>query len=182
MKAYFVDTNVLIDIMKIFTGQINSRANRYYQNYADFINLIGDREVQVLIVPTVLEEIRRGSHKDDYMLETFILRMCEQCELTNKELELVDMLYKDYIQGEESAIPVFKDMGDHIKYNDKDARILAEIVVLYNSKKYDAIKFITNNIQDFINIDAIKEINEKYNLKMIPFNSMRASNVKKEIR
>jgi hypothetical protein len=177
-----VDTNVLIDIMKIFTGQINPRTNRYYQNYTDFIDLIGDRTIEVLVVPTVLEEIRRGSHKDDYMLETFIMRMCEQCEFTDKELELVDMLYRDYIEGEESAIPVFKDMGDHLKYNAKDARILAEIIVLYNSKKYDAIKFITNNIQDFINIDAIKEINAKYNLKMIPFNSMKASNVKKEIR
>ena len=49
-------------------------------------------------------------------------------------------------------------------YNAKDARILAEVTVLYNSKKYDAIKFITNNIQDFINIDAIKEAYINYNI------------------
>ena len=74
MKAYFVDTNVLIDIMKIFTGDINPRTNRYYQNYRDFIDLIGNRDVEVLIVPTVLEEIKKGSYKDDSLTEIFIQR------------------------------------------------------------------------------------------------------------
>jgi len=72
MKAYFVDTNVLIDIKKIILQQIDPNRSRYHKNYNDLIELITDEEIEILVVPTVLEEIRRGSHKDDYLIEKFI--------------------------------------------------------------------------------------------------------------
>ena len=69
-----------------------------------------------------------------------------------------------------------------LKYNTRDARILAEVTAIYNGKRYDAVKFITNNVGDFINVDGVKRINQDLGLKTITFNSMVASNVKKEIR
>ena len=69
-----------------------------------------------------------------------------------------------------------------MKYNTKDAHILAEVTAIYNGKRYDAVKFITNNIIDFINVDGVRRINQDLGLKTITFNSIAASNVKKEIR
>lgn len=183
MKAYFVDTNILIDIKRIITGEINPNRSRYHRNYNDLIELITSDEIEILVVPTVLEEIRRGSHKDDALTERFIGRFCTQCELTEQEQLWADDLYDEYIAGEEDAvIPVFKDMGKMMKYNTKDAHILAEVTAIYNGKRYDAVKFITNNIIDFINVDGVRRINQDLGLKTITFNSIAASNVKKEIR
>ena len=183
MKAYFVDSNVLIDIKKAITGEINPDKSRYHRHYKDLIELIINDEIQLLVVPTVLEEIRRGSYKDDFLTERFIQKFCVECDLDKEEIKLADELYNAYIDGDEEAVvPVFKEMKNTIKYNTKDARILAEVTVLFNSNKYDAIKFITNNIGDFINVEGIKNINREYGLKTIPFNSIVASNVKKEIR
>ena len=183
MKGYFVDSNILIDIKKIMTGEIDPRKSRYHRNYADLIDMVTSGKVEILVVPTVLEEIKRGSHKDGSLTEMFIERFCTLCELTCEEERLVNSLYEDYIDGDEEAIiPVFKEVGNTIKYNTKDARILAELTVLYNSGKYDAVKFITNNVEDFINTDGVRDINREYSLKLVPFNSIRASNVKKEIR
>ena len=183
MKAYFVDSNVLIDIKKVIAGEINPEKSRYHRHYKDLIELIINDEIQLLVVPTVLEEIKRGSHKDDFLTERFIHKFCVECELDKEEMMLVDELYSAYIDGDEDAVvPVFKEMKNTIKYNTKDARILAEVTVLFNSNKYDSVKFITNNIGDFINVDGIKSINQEYDLKTVPFNSIMASNVKKEIR
>lgn len=183
LKGYFVDSNILIDIKKIMTGELNPSKSRYHRNYADLIDLVTSGKVEVLVVPTVLEEIKRGSHKDDGLTEMFIQRFCTICEFEDEELSLVDSLYEDYIYGDDdSVIPIFKEVGSTIKYNTKDARILAEVTVLYNGVKYDAIKFITNNIGDFINTDGVRDINREYGFKSVPFNSMRASNVKNEIR
>lgn len=183
MKGYFVDSNILIDIKKIMTGEIDPRKSRYHRNYADLMDLVTSGKVELLVVPTVLEEIKRGSYKDDGMTEIFIQRCCTVCELDSEQESLVESLYEDYINGDEdSVIPIFKEVGNTIKYNTKDARILAEVTVLFNSRKYDAIKFITNNIGDFINTDGVRDINRDYGLKSVPFNSMKASNVKNEIR
>lgn len=183
MKGYFVDSNILIDIKKIMTGEIDPRKSRYHRNYADLMDLVTSGKVELLVVPTVLEEIKRGSYKDDGMTEIFIQRCCAVCELDSEQESLVESLYEDYINGDEdSVIPIFKEVGNTIKYNTKDARILAEVTVLFNSKRYDAIKFITNNIGDFINTDGVRDINRDYGLKSVPFNSMKASNVKNEIR
>ena len=183
MKGYFVDSNILIDIKKIMTGELDPRKSRYHRNYADLIDLVTSGKVEILVVPTVYEEIKKGSYKDDGMTEMLIQRCCTVCELSDEEENLVNSLYEDYINGDDdSVIPIFKDFGGTIKYNTKDARILAEVTVLFNGGKYDAVKFITNNIGDFINTEGVRNINREYGLKSVPFNSIRASNVKNEIR
>lgn len=182
MKAYIVDTNVLIDIKNIINGNINPQAKRYYRNYSDLIETITDRDVQIIVMPTVLEEIKQGAHKDDYSLEILIERFCLTYEFSKEELDLVDKLYNDYIDGDEPAVPIFKEINGGVKYNSKDARILAEATVVYNNNKKDIIKLITNNISDFTNPTKIGSINSKYCLKSIPFNSVMATNAKKEIR
>lgn len=183
MKGYFIDSNILIDIKKIMTGELDVRKSRYHRNYSDLIDLVTSGKIEALVVPTVLEEIKRGSYKDDSLTEMFIQRFCTVCELDSEEGNLVDSLYQAYIDGDEDAvIPVYKEVRDTIKYNTKDARILAEVTVLFNSGKYDAIKFITNNIGDFINTDGVRDINRGYGLKSVPFNSIRATNAKNETR
>lgn len=182
MKAYIVDTNVLIDIKNIMAGNISPQTKRFYRNYSGLIETIANGEVQIIVVPTVLEEIKQGARKDDYSLEILIQRFCLEYEFSTRELELVDKLYSDYIESEDPAIPVFKEINGIIKYNSKDARILAESTVVYNNNKQDVIKLITNNVSDFTNPTSIWKINYKYGLKSIPFNSVMATNAKKEIR
>ena len=164
LKGYFIDSNVLIDIKRIITGELDPKKSRYHRNYSDLIELVTSGKIELLVVPTVLEEIKKGSYKDDFLTERFIEKFCTVCELDYKEENLVEQLYQDYIAGdEESVIPIFKEMGNTIKYNTKDARILAEVTVLFNSNKYDAIKFITNNIGDFINVEM--QINNYHNIR-----------------
>lgn len=182
MKAYFVDTNILIDIKKIFLQEIDPRKSRYHMNYMGLIESISDGKIEILVTPTVYNEIKKGSKKDDFITERFINRFCNVCRFDEKDFELAKKLYFDYISDKEKAVPIFKNINGHVKRNDNDAKILAEVTVLYNKGCYDVVKFITNNIIDFINIDKINKINEKYGLKSIPFNSIKASNVKNEIR
>lgn len=182
MKFYIVDTNILIDIIKVMTNEINAKSSRYHRNYLELIDNLNDGNIGLLITPTVLHEVKKGSYKDDFLLERFIRRFCKTCELDEFEKELIVNLYNEYIEGENPAVPVYKDMGDHMKYNDNDAKILAEATVLYNSKKYDIIKLLTNNVSDFINMDKTDKINLKNGLKSIQFNSMRATNVNNERR
>lgn len=182
MKSYFVDTNILIDIKRVILREIDASKSRYHFNYNDLIELLGNEEIGILVVPTVLEEIKKGSHKDGAVTERFINKLCIQCELNDDELDMCEKLYNDYISGEDIAIPIFKEINGSVKCNTNDARILAEVTVLYNCNKYEAIKFLTNNICDFINTSEVNKINSKYGLKSVPFNSMKASNIKKEIR
>lgn len=174
MEGYFVDSNILIDITKILTGQINTEDKRYYKHYQDLINLIVYEEVKLLVVPAVLEEIKVNNV--DHMVELFIDRLCQKCELTDEELQLADKLYKYYMGVEEIENAVFKDNRNKIKYNYQKARVLAEINILYNMGKYDSVKFITNNLQDY----PIKEINNKYNLRNVRFDSTKVNKVKKK--
>lgn len=182
MKYYIVDTNILIDIKKIMLNERDSNKNRDRRNYEELIDYLTNGEIGIIVTPTVLQEIKKGSYKDDFLLERFINRFCEVCEFSEKENELIEDLYNDYIDGEDPAVPVFKNMGDYMKYNDNDAKVLAEATVLYNNGKYDVIKMLTKNIKDFINMEKTDKINKKYGLKTIQFNSMKATNVKNERR
>lgn len=182
MSSYVVDTNILIDIKKIMCNQYDFNKNRDAQYYSDFVEFLTSGEVEVFVTPTVLSEVKKGSYKEDFLLERFINRFCTICEFNDEENVLIEKLYADYIDGENPVIPTIKDIGNRIKYNSNDARVLAEATVLYNSKRFNVIKFITKNIGDFINVNAINKVNEKYDLKTIPFNSMKATNVKKERR
>lgn len=182
MPSYVVDTNILIDIKKIMCNQYDFNKNRDAQYYSDFVEFLTSGEVEVLVTPTVLSEVKKGSYKENFLLERFINRFCTICEFNDEENRLVEKLCADYIEGENPAVPTIKDMGDRIKYNSNDARVLAETTVLYNSDKHDIIKLLTKNIADFANASAINRINERYGLKTIPFNSMKATNVKKERR
>lgn len=182
MKYYIVDTNILIDIKKIMLNEKNTNQNRDRGNFDELIKYLTEGEVGIIVVPTVLKEIKRGSYKDDFLLERFINKFCLVCNFDNDEEKTIEELYQDYIGGEFPAIPRFRRDKDHIHYNDNDARILAQATVLYNSNKYDVIKLLTKNIRDFINMDRIDKINKKYNFKTLQFNSMRATNVKNERR
>ena len=82
------------------------------------IELITSDEIEILVVPTVLEEIRRGSHKDDALTERFIGRFCTQCELTEQEQLWADDLYDEYNVriGISPRIDDRNIITDHIKY------------------------------------------------------------------
>ena len=182
MKYYIVDTNILIDIKKIMLKEKDSNKNRDRGNFDELVKYLTQEEVGMLIVPTVLEEIKKGSYKDDFLLMRFINRFCKVCQFEEEESELIETLHEDYIYGDEPAMRMLKKVGNKMLYNDNDARILAEATVLYNSNKYDIIKFLTKNIKDFINMDRIDKVNKKYGLKTLEFNSVRATNVRNETR
>lgn len=175
LKTYLADTNIIIEIVNaIISNSLNKKTNK---NIYALAKLIAKRKLQLMITSTVYDELKAGEKKDGGLAMRFVQNYCYFHYLTDEEEKLANQLTIGYLTGEDSAI---KDRTGK-KNNYKDARVLAEATVTYNTSKMKIDKFLTKNIKDFDNYNQIEYIDKEFDLKSIPINSNHTNNNELEI-
>lgn len=175
MKTYIADTNIIIGVVNALNkSNTNQKPNK---NIEALAKLIEKRKLQLMITPTVFNELKAGKNKDGGVAMDFVQNYVFCHYLTDEEEKLASQLTIGYLTGEDSAI---KDRTGK-KTNYKDARVLAEATITYNTSKLKVAKFITKNVKDFDNYNQIEYIDKEFDLKSIPINSNQTNYKELEI-
>lgn len=139
--------------------------------------LIAKHKLQLMITPAVYDELKVGESKDHGRALRFVQNYCYYHYLTDEEEKLANQLTIGYLTGEKSAFGQRKGK----KNNYKDAKVLAEATVTYNTCNMKIARFITKNIKDFDNYNQIEYIDKEFDLKSIPINTCQTNNDELEI-
>lgn len=162
-----VDSNILISISRMFNAmpKVKTYKPRNATEYQilDLMSAMLLKKVNFLIVPTVLEELKRGSHNDNGIALRTVEKYCEIVKIDDafqgKVFALAERYGNKPVGKGESVISYVKDCYDK-NYN--DASIVAETTFLSKQRNQKLI-LVTNNRKDFGNVKHINEINALLN-------------------
>lgn len=175
MVQFIVDSNVIIDLSKVFKNGTSSKFNRRLDRLSSLFTLIADGKVELMVVPKVVEEIKRGNDIDKFCAENFMDRFCTEISLTKEEKE--EALNLAYCYGNEQVnnkYPIEQATNEHCK-NFADALIVAQSAVA-ERKLNKHMPIITQNLKDMIEVSLINEINVWRELPCVSIYSQNAIN------
>ena len=173
MVKFIVDSNVIIDLSKIFEkGDVNKNQRRLDRLTKLFL-LLADGQVELYVVPKVVEEIKIGSKKDGFRAEHFMNRFCNEIILSKEErAEALDLAYcygNEKLYGQTA---IFQAQNEHCR-NFADALIVAQSSVA-EKKIGGHTPIITQNLKDMIEVSLLNEINFKRGLPSVSIYSQNA--------
>lgn len=161
-----VDTNIMIGIANIMSGRKECFGNYdEYLNYLTLAYLLQDREIELVIPPTVFNEIIKGFSFDGGMAETIIKKFCVLTKFDSDEKKLSRQLAYEYgnelCADKNYALDNAKTAGSP-NYN--DALIIAETCVLQQRIKRK-LGFLSNDKMHVLpSMNNVNEINAKHNV------------------
>ena len=161
-----VDTNVIIDLAKIFgSGKINTN-DRKENSLSQIFTMIADGRVQLQVVPKVAQEIKRGSKKDKGLSEMFMTKYCDEIELSPEEKHEAQDLAYDYGNVLVGQFPAVAFAQNSTSKNFSDALIVAQISIAQR-KLGEELLYMTQNTKDVFDTPSINVINEEHSLPEI---------------
>ena len=173
MLKFIVDTNVIIDLSKMFTAGLSHSNNKRVNKLTPFFLLLELDEAQLCVVPKVCEEIKSGSHKDGGNAEFFMDRFCKKIELDSYEEETAINLAFAYGHTKVGDLPPILDARNEKGRNYSDALIIAQASVA-QAKEGQKMPIITENLKDMINVYEINKINDNFDLPPVAIYSSYA--------
>ena len=171
MADIVVDSSIIIGIARLYKN--NERKPRTRREFYLFqiMEQLEEGNINCVVTPTILKEIKRGAKYDNGFGEKIVSRYGIRYDFDDqdksKTLELVEA-YGNYLINNEPAIELAQNKTSR---NYFDARIVAETSVL-QKKLGRQIPILTDNIRDICDESKINIINTNYNLLKTHIHSM----------
>lgn len=166
MLKVVVDTNVIIDLSKIFkTLKISFKGGKR-NDISQIFGMIAREEIQLFVVPKIAQEVRRGSKKDGGNAEEFMNRFCDYITLEGEEKQEAKDLAYDYGNVLVGEFPAIANARNNDSKNIADAMIVAQVAVA-EKKTNEKLCYLTQNTKDVFDFESINKINSENGLPKV---------------